>query len=267
MIGLIVAGMVGVLGLAISSHHNHTDPQPGWHYVEVEGNRGPVKGAVYVPRGLDSATPIPALVFLHGYGECGTDGSTHLTVGLPLAVMLEPDRWPFVIVAPQKPVGNAEWEDYEDAVFAMLDLAIAEFNADADRVAITGLSQGGHGTITIASRHPDRFVAAAPVCGYVERWNTAGSRKRVPTTADSDATQAAADGLATLPVWLFHGDRDEVVLPAESRVLHAELTERGADVQLSVFPHTNHNAWDRAYRESGVWDWLATHLAADDQAP
>ena len=130
--------------------------------------------------------------------------------------MAQPERWPFVIVAPQKPVGNAEWEDYEDAVFEMLDLAVESFGADDERVAITGLSQGGHGTIAIASSHPERFVAAAPVCGYVERWNPAGSRKRVAATADSPVIASAADGLAELAVWLFHGDRDEVVQQGET---------------------------------------------------
>lgn len=264
MIAVIVAGLVGFMGLVERTQPDNDSAGPGWHYVHVEGARGTVQGAVYVPRDLDLSEPAPTLIFLHGYGECGTDGSKHLTVGLPSAVMSHPERWPFVIVVPQKPIGNAEWEDYEDAVFAMLDLAVDEFNADRERVAITGLSQGGHGTINIAARHSERFVAAAPVCGYVERWNTDGAKTRIPTRIDSDAMQSAADGLASIPVWLFHGAKDDIVLPVESEWLHAELVKRDAEARLTMDPDANHNSWDLAYRESGLWDWLGEHLAVQD---
>ena len=263
MMEVIVAVVVGVLGL-VGNERTTQPASPGWHYVQVEGERGPVKGAIYVPRGVDASAPAPALVFLHGYGECGTDGSNHLTVGLPPAVMRAPERWPFVIVAPQKPEHNAEWEDFEDAVLAMLDLAVAEFNADAGRVAITGLSQGGHGTITIASRNPGRFVATAPVCGYIERWNTDGAKQRVPTRHDSPAMQAAARALANHPVWLFHGGADDVVPALESETLHEALIGAGnTETKLTIFPRANHNSWDLAYNDTELWRWLAQQLDAD----
>ncbi len=241
-------------------------PAPGFHYVEVEGESGPVKGAIYVPRDLDLSSPAPTLLFLHGYGECGTNGSHQLTVGLPPAVMRSPERWPFVIVVPQKPEHNAEWEDFEDAVFAMLDLAASEFNADADRVAITGLSQGGHGTIAIASRNPGRFAAAAPVCGYTARRFHEGERDvRGDVTAQTPEVVRAAEALAGTPVWLFHGGVDDVVLPAESESLHEALVDAGnADAKLTIFARANHNSWDAAYNESGLWDWLAKQLTDDD---
>lgn len=47
------------------------------------------------------------------------------------------------------------------------DLIISEFNADETRVGIFGHSMGGHGALTLALRHPDRFrsvSAIAPIC-------------------------------------------------------------------------------------------------------
>ena len=66
-----------------------------------------------------------------------------------------------VVVMPQKPTQDSEWEDHESAILTMLDLATEAHTIDPSRIAITGLSQGGHGTLMFASRHPGRFVAAS----------------------------------------------------------------------------------------------------------
>ncbi|MEI8258033.1 MAG: phospholipase, partial [Deltaproteobacteria bacterium] len=50
--------------------------------------------AVYVPR-CYGGRPVPAILFLHGRGECGADGFSQLGVGLGPAIIAEPDRWPF----------------------------------------------------------------------------------------------------------------------------------------------------------------------------
>lgn len=230
--------------------------------ITIDGVEMPC--AVYIPSDLPADPPAPAILFLHGSGECGTDGTRQLTVGLPPAILAEPGRWPFVVLMPQKPEGLAEWEDYEAHLLALLDRAPGRYGVDPARIAITGLSQGGHGAITLAARHPDRFRAVAPVCGYVGRRIVDGQRGPVaePTLESPEVLDAAAS-LAALPVWLFHGERDDVVLPAESRVLHAALEQRGAQATLTIFPDDNHNAWDSAYRRTDLHTWLAEHTAPE----
>jgi len=260
----LIAALQG--GAPASEEVGVSGAAPGFHFVEVEGAKGPVKGVIYVPWGLDTGDGAPGLVFLHGYGECGTEGTHMLGVGLPSALVWNPERWPFVVVIPQKPVFNAEWDAYEDAVLKMLDLAISEYGVDADRVAVTGLSQGGHGTIALASHHPERFRAAAPVCGYTRvHFDENGVRgEQTPATAETEAIKRAAERLKAMPVWLFHGGKDDVVPPAESRSLHDALEAAGADeVKLTIFPEDNHNSWDSAYRKSGVWDWLVEKTRAE----
>jgi predicted peptidase len=201
------------------------------------------------------------LLFLHGYGECGIDGEKHLTVGLPAELMKEPGRWPFVVIAPQKPVFNSEWEEHEEAVLAMIDQAIENGYIDADRLAITGLSQGGHGTIMFASKHPDRFAAAAPVCGYVrpifdkdrQRINHPQATPSTPTFVEM------AESIKLMPTWLFHGEVDSVVPVAESRSMHKALINAGNDAKYTELQQVDHNAWDKAYTDPKLAQWLIDH--------
>lgn len=210
-----------------------------------------------------------AILFLHGYGECGTDGEKQLTVGLPKHAKDNPEAWPFVLIVPQKPIFNTEWEDHEEALLKLLAKAREQGLYDPDRLAITGLSQGGHGTIYFASHHPELFTAAAPVCGYVERRiskeqtrvSVKGSQQNDPAVVD------AAKSLAKLPVWLFHGEIDSVVPVSESQSLYAALQKLDADVKYTEVPDTDHNSWDFAYQESELSVWLFDHTRKVDAHP
>lgn len=215
--------------------------------------------SVMIPAGVEPGGP--AILFLHGYGECGTDGKANLAVGLPAAVRANPGRWPFVIIVPQKPVHNSEWEDHETAVLAMLDEAAGEGLYNAGRLAITGLSQGGHGTIMLGGYFAERFRAAAPVCGYVDRRFDEDQQRlgEFGAKATDPSIIAAVDRLKDMPVWLFHGALDDVVPADESRVLHAGLKAVGSEVSYSEYPDANHNSWDDAYGDSALAAWFIRH--------
>lgn len=227
------------------------------HRLEHDGRT--YAWSVMIPPGVD--LPGPAVLFLHGYGECGDDGKKHLTVGLPPAVRADPDRWPMVLIVPQKPAPMSEWEDHEGAVLAMLDEAAEKGYFDPGRLAVTGLSQGGHGTIALASRHPDRFRAAAPVCGYSgRRFDERGARRPVTEAGPDDApVRDAAEALRAMPVWLFHGADDPVVPASESRALHRALKALDADAALNEYAGLQHNCWDAAYAEEGLAAWFVRH--------
>ncbi len=240
------------------------DAQAAGEVAEVSSRRMTVGGrdyawSVIVPEGVEPGGA--ALLFLHGYGECGDDGGRQLGVGLPPAVFKNPGEWPFVLIVPQKPVHNSEWEDHEQAVLAMLDAAAAEGLYDPQRLAITGLSQGGHGTIAFASRHPDRFRAAAPVCGYADRRFDEDEQRigETEASADDPTIMAAAERLKTMPVWLFHGGADNVVPPGESRALAAALEAAGGEVRHTEYEGVDHNSWDRAYADSALARWFFEH--------
>ena len=149
-----------------------------------------------------------------------------------------------MVIFPQKPREDVEWEEREDIVYEVLKRVKSKYRIDPDRVALTGISQGGHGAWYIAARNPDVWSCVVPVCGY-------GRAKTV------------APRIWKLPVWAFHGAKDDLVDPKDDQEIVAALRDERArrglspeGAQLTMFPDANHNAWDPAYAEPALPEWI-----------
>lgn len=198
---------------------------------------------VYVPPGYASNRRWPLIVFLNGAGECGTDGWKQVSVGLAPAITADVAKWPFVVLFPQKPNRDSAWEDHDAVIMAMLKKARADYSIDERRLFLTGLSQGGHGTWALGSRHPDLWAAIAPVCGYGE-------------------PKAIAPALAKMPIWCFHGEDDKAVPVQQSKALCVAVEKAGGSAELTLYPKVGHNSWDKAYRDEPLAAWFLA--VADD---
>jgi predicted peptidase len=210
---------------------------------------------VYVPRAYRPEDRWPVILFLHGAGERGEDGLLQTVVGLGDAIRRDPARFPALVVFPQAP-HDSLWAGLPaEAAMSALDAVMAEFSADPDRVYLTGISMGGNGSWYLAYRHPDRFAAVVPICGWV------GAHPRFPAAAvvpeaDGEPFAALARRLAGVPVWIFHGDADPAVPVDQSRRAAAALEAAGADVTYTELPGVGHNSWDPAYRSEELSRWL-----------
>jgi predicted peptidase len=210
---------------------------------------------VYVPRAYDPGQHWPVILFLHGAGERGGDGSLQTVVGLGDAVRRDPARFPALIVFPQAPA-DGQWAGAPaEAAMAALDAVMARYATDPDRVYLTGISMGGNGAWYLAYRHPDRFAAVAPICGWVES-HPRFARGQVVPGQDGEPFQALAHRLADVPIWIFHGDADTAVPVEQSRRAAAALEAAGADVRYTELPGVGHNSWDPAYQSSELSHWL-----------
>jgi predicted peptidase len=221
----------------------------GFLFRSVKDNGRELRYAVYVPRGYDPARAWPLILFLHGSGESGTDGSRQLAQGLPRELVWNPDRWPFIVIIPQKPSQDAEWEQYELELMTMLAHARREYSVDPTRLVLTGLSQGGHGALVLAARHPELWAAVVPVCGY------GAVRSGVPGAFTGTVTDMAAV-IKGIPVWAFHGEADDVVPVGETRAIVAALEAAGAHPRVTIYPGVGHGCWERAYGEQELPAWL-----------
>lgn len=236
---------LSLLPLTMSAQQTPETPAPGFHDEVVTVGDVEHRYVVYVPQGYDADGAWPLILFLNGRGECGTDGRKQAEVGLGAAIRARPERWPFVVVFPQKPEHDTQWGDHDDLVLATLAKTERELSIDPDKRFLTGLSQGGSGSWQLGAQHADTWAAVAPICGYRR----------------GDWTVAA---LKDTPVWAFHGDADNVVPMEQSKLLTAELREAGGAPALTIYPGVNHNSWDPAYRDSALAEWF--RLIAAGQA-
>lgn len=231
-----------------------SQPARGIILKELPTDTTPLLYAVYVPRSYDATKPWPCILFLHGSGESGTDGLKQVIQGLGGAIQWNESEWPFIVLFPQKPVEPKQWDEYDAAVMAMLAKAKTEYNIDADRVYLTGLSQGGRGTWAFASKHPGTFAALAPICGAI-----------APLLPDD-----VAANIGNVPVWAFHGLDDNVVKPeGTTQIIEAIKALRdgkpgAAEVKMSLYEGVNHGSWDKAYRNERLGAWFLSHRRGKD---
>lgn len=134
------------------------------------------------------------------------------------------------------------WERLEDDLLSILKQVKSEFRTDHQRVYLTGLSYGGFGTWYMASQHPDKFAAIAPVVGW----------------GHPDLMEPIAD--RELPLWAFAGGRDTAV---EARYFYPGLNKLEAlghpDVRFTIHEDMAHDTWTRVYRSADLYRWLLEH--------
>jgi predicted peptidase len=67
---------------------------------------------------------------------------------------------------------------------------------------------------------------------------------------------AAAAHTKGLPIWIFHGAKDDVVPTVQSRKLVQAMRDAGTDVKYTEYPDIGHGAWEPAYADEELWKWL-----------
>jgi hypothetical protein len=178
----LTAGDISVVKNAFARAQHRIDAvqnkQPIWTtkkgpvlrgYVSaVDGSTQPY--GIIVPKTYDAAKPIRLDVVLHGSSK--PVGMSELRFG---ARFDDGDSGgkapPDVDYIELHPLGRVEncyrWAGETD-VFEAIEAACRNYNIDRDRIVLRGMSMGASGTWHLGLKHPDRFVALGPYCGYVD---------------------------------------------------------------------------------------------------
>ena len=213
---------------------------------------------ILMPENFDKTKTYPVLLFLHGAGERGNDNKAQLIHGSKL--FLRPEvraNYPAIVIFPQCPEDsywsnvksstvngkrNFEFEKGGKPTLAMkMVMSLMEQvkdlpYTDNKRIYAGGLSMGGMGTFEILRRMRGEFAAAFAVCGGDNPENV---RK-----------------YKNIPLWIFHGAKDDVVPPENSQIIADALKAKKADVKFTMYPEANHNSWDQAFAEPELLSWL-----------
>ncbi len=188
---------------------------------------------IYAPPGYDAAAPPPLIIALHGRGSVAKEIA---------------DAWKqaaanagAILVAPRAVhgvmSGGARWgtvEQTELIIDKALQNVADSYKYDADRVILTGFSQGGFMTFNLAVRSPERYRGAIPAAGRYE-----------PRLVDVKSLSPS-----TSPrFYIMVGDADGVL--ETNRAAANDLQAAGVAVELAVFPGVGHSFPDDHVKELG----------------
>lgn len=210
------------------------------------------------PKNFDPKKKYPILFFLHGSGERGNDNEKQLTHGGKLFLKESVRKqFPAIIVFPQCS-SDSFWANVDltdksgkerfnfltggkptksmHALLGMIDNFLDKPYVDKNKVYIGGLSMGGMGTYELLRRKRKMFAAAFAICGGD---NVANVRKYKKT-----------------PLWIFHGEKDNVVPVVLSTIISDQLQVLGVAPKITLYPKDNHNSWDSAFAEPELLPWL-----------
>ena len=179
----------------------------------------------------------PLLLFLHGGGESGGD-LKDLQINGPPKMIVEGKEFPFLILAPQHPYKRKFWNT--NAVIQLLDTVIKNNRVDKRRIYLTGLSRGATASWELAVQYPEKFAAMAVVCGMTPLPYASWINKE-------------------MPIWVFHGEDDPVILIEESEKMVNKLKSMGYEVTFTKYPDVGHDAWTKAYENDELYDWFMSH--------
>ncbi len=134
----------------------------------IDGSTQPY--GVIIPKNYDGSKPMRLDVVLHGSSK--PVGMSELKF---ISRFDEGDEdkasAPDVDYIELHPLGRVEncyrWAGETD-VFEAIEAVCRNYRIDRDRIVLRGMSMGASGTWHLGLKHPDRFVAIGPYCGYVD---------------------------------------------------------------------------------------------------
>lgn len=219
---------------------------------------------ILLPKDFNSANKYPLILFLHGAGERGDDNQKQLVHGAELFYKMS-DSFPAIVIFPQCPQPDY-WANVSvdrstqplslnfsinkapttsmSLVIQLVENLLTKPYVNEQQIYVGGLSMGGMGTFEILYRKPDVFAAAFAICG----------------AGDPETTKSYAK---TVPMWIFHGAKDDVVAPQHSVDMVSGILKYGGQPNFSLYAKDNHNSWDSAFAEPELLSWLFSNLKSE----
>ncbi|HIC31928.1 MAG TPA: phospholipase [Flavobacteriaceae bacterium] len=220
-----------------------------------------------LPENFSKEKKYPVVLFLHGAGERGSDNQKQLTHGSKLFLdKMNRGAFPSIVIFPQCPKEdywanatvdrsayplNITFPENEapttalSLVMNLMDDMLKKAYVQTDKVYVGGLSMGGMGTFEILYRKPDMFAAAFAICG--------GGN---PDTVKSFAKK--------VPMWIFHGAKDDVVTPQHSVTMVNAILNAGGTPNFTLYADDNHNSWDSTFAEPELLTWLFSNTKTNE---
>ena len=150
---------------------------------------------------------------------------------------------PFEDFTDELPKSKDGWNRVEDDLLSILNIVTTKYNADKNRIYLSGLSYGGFGTWYMASKHPELFAAINPIVGWGH-----------PSLMEPIAKYK-------IPVWTFAGGRDNGDEKVEYFLKGLNKLEELGDpeVLFTIHEDMGHDTWKRVYAGEDIYNWFLKH--------
>ena len=194
--------------------------------------------AFYGGADLDGAKKYPLVVVLHGKSSNNENGKQ---TGLAKSFISDDNyaKRPCLVLSPlcYQPHGNTGggWDDApgDETLDLIKELSKDLPIVDTDRIYVVGYSMGGFGTWHFLKTEPKVFAAGIPIAGY----------------------SRGVGKLRSMPIWAFHGAKDEVVKVDGARAVAEEL-KRSKVFKYTEFPEEGHGIPNKVLKDEEVQKWL-----------
>lgn len=189
----------------------------------------------------------------------------------------EPDNWQsgfgagFYVDATEAPY-DRNYQMYSYIMRELPALVEANFNADMGRQSIFGHSMGGHGALTIALKHPDRFKSCSAFAPIAQPTTAEWSRGALTKYLGSDeaawrrydATRLIEDGARYEPGFLVdQGTADDFLESGlRPQLLQEACNEAGVPLTLNMREGYDHSYYFISTFMADHIAWHSEHLCA-----
>lgn len=211
-------------------------------FVKATSNQG-LNYQIYGNPQWDNKQRYPLVIWLHGSGQSGSDNEAQMggATGVFTSSTNQTER-PCFMIAPQCPSADIGWNKaVADQLMALIADLASKLPIDMKRLYLTGSSMGGFGSFSLAVKYPQVFAAVVPLCG------------------GSDVKNAAV--LKAVPIWAFHGDKDDMVPVERTRNVMNAITAAGGELaKYDELVGAGHGITGMVYSKPELHQWMFSQV-------
>ncbi len=193
---------------------------------------------VFIPYNYSAQKKFPVIMFLHGIGEAGTDGTKCVCIGLGPEIEARAGTFEFIAIFPQ--CANGDWNENSgaaDDAMATLHQVEKDYSCDTNCVALTGLSHGGYGTWAIGAKYCTEFSALCPMCSEPDY-------KDVQTLTKIPGIKA------------WHFSNDPFVPASNTSDMCDQINKAGGHAEAIIIDAFGHACWHNAYGGDEMYQFI-----------